>query len=622
MSMSMYIGAMLRSWMKDAAQTDSRALELKVGHIVRGVLMQMLDDGEALMNIGGVPVRARLETELQPGKGTLLQVMPGSSGSTVLLKALGDAAGHVPDESLKEALKSFGLPDQKWSFDLLRGLRSDGYPINKETASYFQNASMLRPAGAYSASWMMAAGVAFRRGLEPSAETINALRQALFGQPFMNELAGFMEKLHQWMSAESARNPRAAELAVRFQALLAQGDELLNQGRQQLEKGALAQSGSSINVQQEGMRPSSAGRSPDGTLTSQQSAANMGGAARMLLAQGSTPLDADFARQSAGTTQTSSTPNSAANVSASHAGAAASRIIGELAQELAGNQQRASGMPLEASPAHHANRPEAANAGSSAMQPAAGKGDLPWIGRFLQWLGFSHEQQLAQEWGNVRRAAADQGLLPGETQLPAGERPAGESLRGPQDTLKSVLMQMARMEDFPPQIREAAQTLVQHITGQQLLLASERQAGNPVSIMTFFVPMKGENGETTATIHVQTRRGRKGEWDADNCRLLFDLNMRYLGETIVDVQVVDRIVSIKLMNDFPAMAEMAAQAREQLEEGLRTAGFQLLSMTVQPLPAAADQSQAEDAESPEPKTGGSNVTAFSSKPYKGVDYRI
>jgi len=626
MSMGMYVAAMLRGWMRDAPPAETRALELRVGQIVRGVLLQMLEDGEGLVNIGGALVRARLETSLQPGKGTLLQVMPGSGGSTVVLKVLGDGMVAAPEEGLKEALKSFGLPEQKWAYELLRSLRSDGYSIGKDTAAYFQKALALRPAGVDPAGWMLAAEAAFRRGLDASAETIHALRQALFGQPFREELAAFVDKLNAWLKNGEAVSPRAAELAGRLLALLAQGEEILNEGLRQLAKGAPAAFGNPLSLQQEAARPSpQAGLSQGGAA--RPAAVGIAGAAQPNVAQGLTA--GNTPQQPAGAQQAAPGANApvppAQNQTAHLAGAASARTGSGMMPEDAPIAQPPPAGSGEGTPTGAAQQ-QAAGAASLAgqsAQAAAQRAEPNWIGRFLQWLGVSHEHQLVKEWGLARRADAGPATLPHDAQLPAGERSSGEALRSAQDTLKSALMAMARMEEIPPQIREAAQSLVHHITGQQLLLASERQASSPVSLMTIFVPIKGEDGETTATIHVQTRRGHKGEWDASNCRLLFDLNMRYLGETIVDVQVTDKIVSVKILNDYPAMADLAAQARHELEEGLRAAGYQLLSMTVQPLPAMPDQAPAEQAEKEETKTAAGAATyVWTPKPYKGVDYRV
>ena len=96
--------------------------------------------------------------------------------------------------------------------------------------------------------------------------------------------------------------------------------------------------------------------------------------------------------------------------------------------------------------------------------------------------------------------------------------------------------------------------------------------------MTLFIPMKGPDGSQTASVHIQTRRGRKGELDGDNCRLLFDLRMKTLGETVVDVQVVNKIVNLHVWNDHPASEQLIDASRSELTGALANAGYQLLTL--------------------------------------------
>lgn len=88
--MSMNIGPMLRALMGDAVPTDSRSLELRIGQIVRGVLLKCWKTRRR-SNINGVQVRAKLDAEMPLGRGMLLQVQPGGAGGLVTLKPLADA---------------------------------------------------------------------------------------------------------------------------------------------------------------------------------------------------------------------------------------------------------------------------------------------------------------------------------------------------------------------------------------------------------------------------------------------------------------------------------------------------------------------------------------------------
>ncbi|MEK3866264.1 DNA ligase, partial [Paenibacillus sp. FSL H7-0716] len=181
------------------------------------------------------------------------------------------------------------------------------------------------------------------------------------------------------------------------------------------------------------------------------------------------------------------------------------------------------------------------------------------------------------------------------------------------DTLKGVLLQLMSSSEVPPAVKDVASGLVQQLTGQQLLLNTDRTA--PFAQVTLFLPLQGPDGQETASVHIQSRRGRKGELDAANCRLWFDLDMKQLGQTLVDVQVVDRIVSLKLHNDHPWVLELLETRREDIKTAVESIGYQLSGLRTEPLP---------ELNLPK-ELAGSNTNKFVDyvpEAYKGVDYRI
>lgn len=613
--MSMNIGPMIRALIGDAQPTDARALELRIGQIVRGVLMEMLENQEAMININGVQVKAKLDAEMPLGKSTLLQVQATGNGGLVTLKPLADSSDTMPEEGLKDVLKTFGLPEQKWAMELLRGLKRDGYPIGKEAAAFFREAATLKPAGVDSADWANASDVAFRRGLTPTETTLSSLKQALFGQPIHEELATMRAAVDSWLGGAKAPSPEAAALGQKLQSLLAQGTALIDEGAAQLTgeetskdvmKGAAKAPGDApLREAATGVRLAadlSKMNAGDVTATIK---ADGGGAVRVAMnavPQGQAQ-DATVTQPKASHAATQGSLPLSAQVAAAEGGAAAAnRAAASTAGAVTADSLRAASL-------------------ADGAQPSAPKPEAAWLGRFLQWLGVGHERQLLHA-AEARLPGGDAGLPAGAAAapVPGADAPGQEARPAAADTLKGALLALAAHDDVPPALREAAQTLANQVTGQQLLLTSDRSTVAPFSHMTLFVPMKGADGETTATVHVQTRRSRRGEWDTDNCHLLFDLKMRNLGDTVVDVQVVDRIVSVKLLSDFPEMTALLDQAREELATGMSSAGFQLLSLSSSPLPhwkggSAAPSITAAGAD----KTGVASV--YAAKPYKGVDYR-
>lgn len=233
----------------------------------------------------------------------------------------------------------------------------------------------------------------------------------------------------------------------------------------------------------------------------------------------------------------------------------------------------------------------AAPAGAAAVHaPVTHEGD-PWVGRVLKLLGAEHEQQA------VHGAAVQPRV--GDAASPANA-----------DTLKGLLLQLASSEGAPAALKDAAGQAVQYLTGQQLLLTTDRSA--TFAQMHWFIPITGPDGEETASVQIQSRRGSRGELDASNCRLWFDLDMKSLGPTLVDVHVVNNIVSLRVLNDREGMGALLESGREVIHHALDKLGYQLLTFKAEPWPAGQEPGA-------ERKTRASD---YSPERYKGVDLKV
>jgi hypothetical protein len=184
-------------------------------------------------------------------------------------------------------------------------------------------------------------------------------------------------------------------------------------------------------------------------------------------------------------------------------------------------------------------------------------------------------------------------------------------------------MQLMQADDVPSAFKDSAQQAVQQITGQQLLLNSDR--ASMFSHITLFVPLMNANGEQTAAIHIQSRKGARGEIDAQNCRLVFDLRMKTIGDTMVDVQVVDRIVSLRVLNDQPYIQQLLELNREEIAAGLSSIGYQFISVKCGPYPEKGQESSTASSDSgnkQENQVSSILQAAYGKKAYKGMDVRV
>lgn len=221
------------------------------------------------------------------------------------------------------------------------------------------------------------------------------------------------------------------------------------------------------------------------------------------------------------------------------------------------------------------------------------------------------------------RAAADQALravqgedlrpeattvsADGKTAQPQAAQPAAAEVR---ETLKSLLLQLSSSDSLPAGIKDAAQQAVQQLTGQQLLLNTDRTA--PFAQVTMFLPFVGPDGNQTASVQIESKRGPKGELDASNCRLWFDLDMKALGRTVIDVQVVDRKVSLNFRNDEEWARPLLEAGQAEISSALNSAGYQLMALRTDALPQRVVEAVGE----------GNTTLSYTPQSYRGVDVKI
>lgn len=636
----MNISQMMRGLLGDAVSGDTRALELKNGQVVRGVVLQALDNNEALIQINGVQVRAKLEMPLAPGQSAMLQVQPDSSGTLVVLKAVDLSASGLLDDTFREYVKLLSLPDQRFSLDIVKDLRREGFPINRTTAKAFHEAAAAMPREADPEQWMTAAAATFKRGLPMTETTIASMGQAMFGRAMHDLLDSLQTQLSAFVSVhngEAGLEAKPAQQAgARLLALLEQGagmmrglifGEVANAAAGRAPGiVAMADALNSASSQAGELSADEPGLARNGGSPSAPAAGSnwLGGMMKWLgvdhelqlaraateNASGHPDVDADKQmRQPPGDAGSASRQSSSSN--AAH-----------MPDTHAGNNTGVSGTGVAAAAPNDSTNVDLSLKGAHS-ELAAGIGG----GRDLQSSGNGetrppmHAVTGAASGVGQLQYALEAGLA--TERVPGGAQSASSSqgFAAQAETLKSVLIGLVGANDTPPTIKETAQQLVLQITGQQLLLTPERNS-SVFTHVTMFIPLRDSNGGTTASVHIQTRRGRRGELDADNCRLLFNLSMASLGDTLVDVNITDKIVSLNIWNDHPAIAELIEGSRADIAERLHGTGYQLLSLRTSPLPDRSAEPAGAASDAKTKVQAPPDLAQFASTRYKGVDYRI
>ncbi|NIK75643.1 hypothetical protein FHS15_000743 [Paenibacillus castaneae] len=616
----MNISQMMRSFLGEASSQDSRALELKVGQVVRGVILQVLENNEALVQINGVQVRAKLELPLQVGQGALLQVQPQSNGALVMLKQIEPGAVGLPDDTFKEWAKQLSLPEQKWAVEIVKDLRKEGVILNREVAQSFQQAAAAMPAGGDAEQWMGASAAAFKRGLPMTGTTVGAMQQVMFGKSAHELLDTLQTQLAAAAGGEregSVNIKPVSQEAVRVLQLLAEGSELLRSvaaaSEQPAASGGNAKQTAAVSVlggqairtdAALNMNINSMQEADDDDLVTLQQQPARTDSSKNWIGQMMKWLGVDHELQLAKSAAVESQPQQAAQ----KAGQTEEHLQGNFAGRSAAAQPEGEALAGN-------NKGQAALAATGKLNSIEEQHPIR-----PQPLEARHIAERAVMTNASSMIASVDGGDHG-VELPQSAQPVQPAHNTQQDSLKSALLSLIAADDTPPVIKETAQQLVQQITGQQLLLTPERNS-SMLTHVTMFIPLNSQDGKQTASVHIQTRRGRKGELDSSNCRLLFNLSMNTIGNTMVDVNVTDKIVSLNLWNDHPAIAALADSSKSEIAESLQAVGYQLLSLRTTPLPKSGEHMLEEPVPTAAKIQQPPDLSQFTSTRYRGVDYRI
>ncbi|WP_433943418.1 flagellar hook-length control protein FliK [Paenibacillus sp. SN-8-1] len=723
----MNIGPIVRGLLGENRAGQPKELELKMGQVIRGVVLSVSDNGhEAVVQVQGVQLRAVLETPLQKGQTALLQVQPPGKDGMAVLKPLNlTSAASLTDQSLAEMLDSFGIENTTENREMLKLMQAQGIPLTKDQASVLQQSLASRPKGVPLEQWVESAAIAFHRGLPITAASVSGLNQAVFGTSVQDLLSTLGDQVASLLSElpdlesvarsssgssasstaglnsansaaaqsnnpEGSSNPdsigpsrsgqtgataaaipsKGSELLLKIQGLL---EELRNLGSQSAASpsataNTLSATGMNETVNGQGMgslgslaveNGNGAGLDNYETVLSGSSSTNRSsnGAVSQVMdgaANGGSGLN-DAEPEADGSVVNPA--KAAASGPAASTGPAAQR-----AADPAGTSSgAAASAPEEPGAAPSAAAPRGTGEEPAASSPARTHAAEPWVARVLKLLGAEHEQQTARTVtlgasparaasaaaggaaapsgevpaGSVPQAAPGEPAAPARsgaatalpgTAVPAGQHERHAAVAGPaalpevpaaaaepaaaiRETLKSVLMQVLDSSDLPPQLQDTAKQLVNQLTGQQLLMNTDRTA--PFAQMTMFLPFTGPDGDQTASVHIQSRRGRRGELDASNCRLWFDLQMKHLGQVMVDVQVADKKVILKIHSEQEAVGAFIENRQEEIKDAVEAAGYRLLSLKAEPMDTSSK------------RQGADSVPPLYVPPaYKGVDFRI
>lgn len=174
------------------------------------------------------------------------------------------------------------------------------------------------------------------------------------------------------------------------------------------------------------------------------------------------------------------------------------------------------------------------------------------------------------------------------------------------DVLKAALIQILN-EEPTPQLKELSEQVLNKITGMQLL----SQDAGPTQQYVMQIPLSFWKQTSDLTIQWNGRKKENGQIDPNYCRVLFYLDLEFLNEVIVDMQIQNRIMNIKVISDVEEVKQMATPYMEDLKANLDSLGFKLSNIVFQ-------STNEKESQLPKKVSG----TYFQSSQYNGVDIKI
>jgi len=661
---------------RTSAQTPKQ-IELTPGQIFKGTVLKLHPDQMASVQIGGMQVNAKLETNLEAGQKAWLQVQPTSG--VVTLKVLeGDAAPQESkDASFQQLMRSLGLSDTPENNAIVRALVKQHLPVNKEIIQAF--GQIAKDMGVNDAT-IDAFMLAMRRNMPLTQDVVRSLQAFLSKQTITDAIDGFLAEAEQFMQEGNrqgaaqgtvsqqpgvpvketlqALKEKLLSLPLLIDADATEGIEMAQpNGKERAAQatppnpvptnGKQATLPSSVATNQANMTSTgnalkanlvapafSGGEITHPSQTNQKQAPGSIPSPNLLSntaessgteAAGNQLVEQDPVRNTL-TVKTNEQAPDKQTQAPTNDGKPNSPARAELQQE--GKQIRLETAAPERSDVNSKDqtgditsrtvregqipaRPEqsisAANRADHTEKPAVSLPDITHnvpkesstasnspaslqkadlIKDLFQRLGIAHERDVA-------------GMIKGDPQTQARL-----------ENVKSMLLQITQAPagSIPGSLRDAADTLLQQVTGQQLMMV--QPPNQAISQVVMQIPFRTPEGDDTAYVQVEAKKREGGDLDPDNCRLFFNLDLEQLGITMIDVAIVNRIVNVQIFNDQPWLEPIVQQTRELFSSQLQDTGYQLSNMRVQPIPEARSSSPSQP----------SKASLLSA--YKGVDIRV
>lgn len=586
---------MISSLGRGLQAAENRSLTLRPGQMFQGVITRLYPGQTAQLQTGNMTMTAQLEARLETGKPYWFRVQPGEGMPRLQVMENLPAQSRGDSQTqgqLQQILQQFGFQTGGTHEQLLRHFQKNSQPFTQNELA--EGARLLQQSSLPANQTQQLIGRMVQEQLPLTRETFQALA-ALQSQQTMGET---MQSLHQSLRQAGSSESVSRELQQTLASLLQQTNTA-NQTepiRQLLQ--ASVGSDSNLRVQAEQvLRQLGLLRDNETTqqLFSRIQAEIVKTENRSLFQQAFPQL---FQGQTGNQVFSAMHPENAftmlLNSTRTDQPEGLAQLIRLISPETSPQQVIEQFDRLmqqrnhSASPLLQMIQEQQADRQLLFLQGNRGQ-DTTQLQMFLQQLGLQYENDL-------RTALTD-------------SRQSQEAAQRT-ETLKGQLLQFLQAQpNQPTQTLQQAEFLLQRLTGFQLM----SQEQHPVQHLLFQVPFKSGEHYSDITMQWEGKRTKDGQLDEDHCRIMFYLELSSLRDTMIDVQIQNRVVSLTIFNDAEKPEMIQEMFEPILKKRLEEMSYKLSSVRWK----RPDSLPADKKITADPYGGKRDYHG-----YKGVDVRI
>ncbi|MFD2704824.1 hypothetical protein [Salibacterium lacus] len=555
------------------------ALSLPKGQVFEGEIVKLFPNQTAALRLGGMTVTARVEAALNAGQRYFFQVRQNDGIPRLqVLEADQQALKSTSADqgNAAKVLQALGLEENKANLSMIRHFQSEQLPFSRDMIR--QGAVLLKQAGAMNQEGVQLLSAMNQKGFPLTQETFQSLYQAEHGKPLSAQLQQLQNSLQQ-LQTSGFSDSRAAAMSNLARTL----QETLSAG--------------TMNLAGRTDQPNQLARLFQLAGAEEAPGSVRSGAVSLLQKAGVVPAGMDTEEGFAAFKQTILKPENQTAVQQvwpeTGAGSSGRKLASmepsELFQTLmtrftpaegeAGRQQLQQLLSLlqQAGGRSHGvqtSQDQLQQMMQTMLARASGTAENQALTVLLQG-SFANDrtsgaQGFSQTAGQLTQLLQQLGLHheSGIARQPASSGNTPEHMNA--DNLKQSLLQ--NMASLPQPVRDHAETLLHKISGQQLLSQEQQGQYQQTAVQ---VPLSLAGFHTDLSIQWEGKRQEDGSLHPDHCRILFYLEMEHLGETVADVQIQNRSVTVHVYNETEKPEKLMELLQPYLEKRLEEQNYTL-----------------------------------------------